>query len=229
MAKVSRPVIYTALAAVAAYALFLNTQPQTPTLTKRVRVSRTLPAANASGILPEDLKARFPRYAGGRRDPFVPGVALARRTLPEATAMNAQTGWTLTGISAVNGTASALIENPATGESVFLQPGDRWNGLRVVSIRPDRVLFLNGLGRHDALTFAAPPEDKTGGVSVPSAPSLPGRTASLSPYPVAPLQIAPFAGRGGAAVPVLPPLSGTAPAPDFGAPPPDDNGGPPPD
>ena len=121
-----------------------------------IRLTHAAQAADPNGLLPADLKAHFPRYAGGTRDPFAPGVVIAH-ALPKpaaAPAGRAQTGWALTGINSVNGVASALIENSATGESVFLQPGDQWNGLRVVSIKSDRVLFRNALGHEDTLTFA---------------------------------------------------------------------------
>ena len=218
MPKVSRPVVYTALAALAAYALVLNTQPDTPTARRVVRTTRIVQTADPNGVLPEDLSARFSRYAGGKRDPFTPGVVLTRPKTVSASAGHAQTGWALTGISSVNGVASALIENGATGESVFLQPGDRWNGLRVVSIRSDKVLFLNALGRTDTLTFAQPADEKTGAAG--AAPRSPSVGLSLPPYPVTPLQVTPPA-SGPASLPVLPSFSGNAapPAPNDNAPP----------
>ena len=232
MPKVSRPVVYTALAAVAAYALVLNTQPDTATVrhtTQRV-MTRTTQAADPSGVLPADLSAHFPRYTGGARDPFAPGVVLPRpkASAPSAAtarALSAQTGWTLTGINSVNGVSSALIENAATGESVFLQPGDRWNGLRVVSIKPDRVLFQNALGHQDSLTFAQPPDEdsgKSGGPSVPALPALrlPTAAAPLPPYPVSPLPVTPLS-ESPSSLPALPTYD------EGGQPPPDENAGPP--
>jgi hypothetical protein len=226
MPKVSRPVIYTALAAVAAYALVLNTQPDKPTVKRVIHTTRTTQTADANGILPSDLNAHFPRYAAGSRDPFVAGVVLPRQHLVKAAAPSplggARTGWALTGINSVNGVASALIENSATGESVFLQPGDRWNGLRVVSIKPDRVEFQNGLGRQDTLTFAQPPDDKTaaaGGVTVPTAPGLPGSALTLPPYPVSPLRVQSASGSP-SSLPALPPLTSAPPQPEDNGPPP---------
>jgi type II secretory pathway component PulC len=204
MPKISRPVVYTAVAAVALYAVFLNTQPDKPTAKYVSRVTKKTQTAASDDILPEDLKAHFPRYDGGARDPFVPGVVLARpSTSSSRTLSKGRSGWTLTGINSVNGVSSALIENGRTGESVFLQPGDRWNGLRVVAVKPDRVLFQNALGREDTLTFAQPSDDKAeaaGGTAVPAAPRLPGGGLSVPPYPVTPLRVTPL--------PPLPPLSG---------------------
>lgn len=237
MPKVSRPVIYTALAAVAAYALVLNTQPDTTT-TRHVFLTRntTQAAADPNGILPEDLNAHFPRYSGGARDPFAPEVVIARpKTVTGASAGRNRTnatGWALTGINSINGVASALIENSATGDSVFLQPGDRWQGLRVVAIKDDRVVFQNALGREDTLTFAPPADDKTnasGNPAAGAAPSAPSIPLSLPPYPVSPLTVTPLA-SGPRSLPVLPPLSGSnrpSPANENPPPPPDDNAPPP--
>lgn len=220
MPKVSRPIIYTVLGAVVVFAVVLNTQPDKPVSKRVVRVMHPTQAADANGILPVDLKAHFPRYAGGARDPFIPGVVLSRPKLVKAGAApprgGARIGWALTGINSVNGIASALIENSATGESVFLQPGDRWNGLYVVSIKPDRVLFQNALGRQEPLTFASPPDDRKdapGAVSVPSAPGLPGVSPSLSPYPVSPPPLQPRSASP-SSLPPLPPLSGGQPPND---------------
>jgi len=234
MPKVSRPIVYTALAAVAAYALFLNTQPDKPTTR---RVSHTLLSARASdpnGILPADLNTHFTHYTGGKRDPFVPGVTVARLRVQKAaeppTLSGSRTGWALTGINSVNGVRSALIENSATGDSVFLQPGDRWNGLRVAAIQSSSVLLKDGQGHGDTLTFAAPPDDGSGSTDTGtgSKTGKSGGPPSLPPYPVAPLPIRPLPGT--TAQRPLPPL-GVAPktatntAPPGNAPPSGPQGG----
>jgi hypothetical protein len=201
--KVS-PVIYVAaLAAVVVLAVFLNTQPPAPSTSHSTHFLRTAQASDPNGISAQDLNAHFPRYNGGKRDPFVPGVALPTpQTLADSRVGGAGNGWTLTGINSVNGVASALLENSVTGDSVFLQPGDQWNGMRVVSIGTDDILFQNALGRRDSLTFAEPKTDDTGQKlsSVPTVPALPplGTQAAapsgvqgLAPYPVAPLAVAP--------------------------------------
>ncbi|MBC7808299.1 MAG: hypothetical protein H7145_19370, partial [Akkermansiaceae bacterium] len=74
MAKVSRPIVYAVVAAVALYAVVLLTEPEKPV--KKSAKKSTLGATTKApaGFLPEDLTARFARYQGKSRDAFKPEV-----------------------------------------------------------------------------------------------------------------------------------------------------------
>jgi hypothetical protein len=150
----SRPVIYTLVAAVAVYAYVLQTQPAPSTHRKisHFTRSRSTASTDSGGITDQDLNAHFARYAGGRRDPFVPSVELH----PQAPGLPAGgTGgqWSLTGVNTVDGVTTATVENSAGGDSAFLKAGDHWNGLRVIEINQDSVVFENALGQHTTLSF----------------------------------------------------------------------------
>ncbi|MDX1931444.1 MAG: hypothetical protein SFU56_02450 [Capsulimonadales bacterium] len=186
MAKVSRPIIYAAVLGAVAYAAVVLTEPAAPAKKKKPRPTAT-PAAVASGVLPEDLKATFPRYASKRSgNVFRPLVVTARSlgntgTPPAAKtpAIGATTGnWVLTGITAIDNVKRALVENSATGDSVFLKSGDRWNGYRVVGVGNVAVRLADGNGRETALLFPEPPDPSSPGT--PTAPA-PG---TVPPAPV---------------------------------------------
>ncbi|GAB4459629.1 MAG: hypothetical protein OHK0029_22430 [Armatimonadaceae bacterium] len=164
--KVSRPIIYTAVLGVVAYAAFLLTEPEAPP--KKPKARTTASASKApEGFLEEDLNARFARYTGVGKDAFMPGV-VPKRSLDNpaaapteiiATAAPGAT-WVLTGITTVNGVESALIENRSKEEIAFLQVGDTWNGLRVIAIEPKAVVLANAEGRETRLAFVETIEDE---------------------------------------------------------------------
>src|SRR5579862_2543204 len=116
-------------------AVYLYASPTQQSKTTRAKhsgsASTTLASADQNAILPQDYTAHFPRYAGGKRDPFIPLVATAASSSSGA---GNQGEWLLTGISSINGVPSALVENSTTGESAFLTNGESWRGLKVKSI-----------------------------------------------------------------------------------------------
>lgn len=203
MIKLSRPVVYSFVGAVAVYAIVLLTQPDAPTTRHIIRVA-TRPSADtdADDITPQDLSAHFPRYAIGKRDPFVPKVVPANAAASPGSGLGkARDPWALTGINVINDTPEALVENSAANDSVFLKRGDHWRGLRVLSIESDAVVFENALGQQTRLAFAAPPAEPTG-------PHLAGGNPGLQALrvvgPVPPMPV----------VGPLPPLSrSTSPTP----------------
>ncbi len=177
MSKVSRPVVYTALGALVVGAIFYLTQPDTPTTHHTVRRTVVQTADSSDGITAADLDAHFPRYRPLGRDPFVPNVASGQQTGMLGTSKS-RGSWALTGVNTVDGVPSALVENAATGDSVFLTPGDRWNGLRVIAVNPDSVEFVNALGQQTSLSFPVPPD-----ITAPGGTTLPGSTVT-PPSPV---------------------------------------------
>ena len=205
VAKISRPAVYTAVAAVAVYAVVLLTQPDAPAPTHKRRPVRSA-RADAGAFTDADLSAHFARYQAGKRNPFLSRLPAVK---PQAGAGGGKRDeWTLTGINIINGVPNALVENSATGDSVFLKPGDRWHGLRVLSIGTDAVAFLNALGQQTHLAFrpleavASGPGDRApgGGFRLQGL----GTVAPLAPMPVGPNNIR--------SLPVLPPL-GSSPTP----------------
>lgn len=217
MAKVSRPMVYAVVAAVAIYAIVLVTEPEKPVGKPKKRSSLGASTKAPAGFLPEDMTAKFERYEGKLRDAFRPEI------LPKQSVMNALPGgrmpgesglfsalglrgsWNLTGINIVNGSRSALIENPTTGDSAFLKTGDQWNGLEVVDIEADTVVFLNSLGQRSQLKFVDPTvvEDAT----VPGTPGTtvtPGGGASRTVITVTPINKNGLTITPGGVAPVMP-------------------------
>jgi len=201
MAKVSRPIIYTALGAVVVAAILFLTEPDAVTTKKRVKVTKTADAVT-DGILPEDLKAHYPRYAGKPRDVFAPVVAPPKPASANTAKNNPftqgkQGSWTLTGINTVDGVTTALVENSTGDDSVFLKPGDTWHGLRVTRISDTAVVFQNALGQETKLAFVTTEDEavsrsKTAGGAQPnttaSSPyALPQPGGQLAPMPIQPL------------------------------------------
>jgi hypothetical protein len=196
MPKISRPVVFTLVASVVVYAIFTVTQPPAPTAHTAARVTTSVPQSQSpnqdadpdstTGPNPADLHAHFARYAGALPDAFLPKVrpSVGAKTGRETAASQ----WTLTGIYAISGALHALVENPATGETAALRPGDQWRGLRVASIGANAVQFENALGQKTQLAFPQPaaPEAPVGLGPLPPMPV----TGPLRPLP--PLQSVPL-------------------------------------
>ena len=199
MPKLSRPVVYTFVAAVAAYAAVLLTQPDAPAPRRVIHVLTVArPATDPDAITAADLSAHFARYAAGKRDPFVPKVVPVKAGTGPAGAGGTRDVWALTGIYTIDDSLNALVENRTTGDSVSLKRGDRWRGLRVLAIGSDAVVFENALGQHTKIAFAAP-------VNEEARPNALGRAARLPALRVVgPLRPMPIIGP-------LPPLSPTPP------------------
>ncbi|MDR3707040.1 MAG: hypothetical protein P4L33_01970 [Capsulimonadaceae bacterium] len=186
MPKVSRPIIYSGLAlAVGLAYIYLN--PSTPTATKRTVHSTKLAAVRQDGFTDEDLKAHFPRYAGGARDPFVPGVRQSNEGDQAASSIaGGKSGWALTGVNEVDGDQTAVVENSSTKESVFLKKGQSWNGLKVLSMTDNGILFENALGQQTTLGFAEPQPDKQASANGAGVNSTTPSAAGVEPLPPLP-------------------------------------------
>jgi hypothetical protein len=197
VAKISRPVIYVLVAAIGVGAWFF-TEPEAGAKKKAARTASTSTrsAKDAdSNLTPEDLKTRFPRYSGAVRDAFRPEISTARPKLaapkPAPTLMPvvlpappkkstqsvALDAWTLTGISVVDGEKTALIENKATSDMVFVRAGTSWKGLRVLAIETGALVFALPDGTPRRMTFPVPPEEKVAA----SRPAAPDETSAPPP------------------------------------------------
>jgi hypothetical protein len=188
MLKISRSMRNVLIAVVAIGAiLYYFTEPDDTQTGPSIRPTSVAPAAPLpSDILPEDLNARFPRYKGGTRDPFVP--ALLRNgpddLFGDGGAAGGKGTWALTGINVVNGAVSALVENATTGESVFLSQGDQWRGLKVVGILSDAVIFENALGQQTRLAFELPEDEQDTSQNSTSGNAVLPPLGSIPPMPI---------------------------------------------
>jgi hypothetical protein len=146
---------------VAAILFYQNEFGQEPAATAHKTTSSSQ-AAGADAILPEDLNAHFSAFKSPSRDPFLPEVFPPNSGgQGDLSGVGKKGGWSLTGINEVNGVRSALVEDDSTGDSVFLQPGDHWNGLKVIAITDDGVQLENTIGQETRLTFPVPADDST--------------------------------------------------------------------
>jgi len=209
VAKISRPVMYVVALGVVAYAAVLLTEPEKPAKKPTARTTARTADATPKGFTEEDLNAKFERYVSKGKDAFKPQVVSLRALQADAAAAQAAAAaasangvWVLTGITAVDGVRSALVENGATGDSRFLKVGDQWGGMRVASIETNAVLMAAPDGRISRLGFVESLDDAPG-ARAPGAPApgaLPGRLPSgVSPMPV--VIARPTDGTGGAASP----------------------------
>ncbi len=187
MAKISRPIVYSVVGAAVVYAIVVLTQPDAPVAKHKVHITSHA-HTSADAFTDEDLNAHFTRYAVSARNPFLPALVLGKDVVkPKAVAPATPGGWALTGINVINGVPNALLENGKTSDSVFLQPGDRWQGLRVLGIGADAVTFVNALGQQTHLGFRAEKEIKPDGAGPNGSPfHLPPGVGPLPPMPVGP-------------------------------------------
>jgi len=185
MPKFSKPFLVTIIAS-ALILVWYFLSPQDTTTTHHAAHTTKI-ASNTDGFTAADLDAHFVRYAGGSRDPFIPGVLNVTGNGQSGSLAEGKSGWALTGINSVDGDQTACVENTATNESVFLKKGQTWNGLKVVAVAESGVLFENQLGQQTTLGFKDPEPDKgTPGVAAgidPNAPSV----AGIEPLPPMPL------------------------------------------
>ncbi len=177
MAKISRPVLYAVILGVVGYAVVVLTEPETPA--KRKGTTRTNAGAKApAGFLPEDLEASFQKPGAAKPKAFKPEV-VPQNSAGLLSGGDGLSNWNLTGITVVEGKRRALLENTGSGESVFLETGQRWN-----------VVFVNKDGDTIRIGFPEPKEvaevaPVTVAVPVasgaPVAPSVaPGATESVT-------------------------------------------------
>ena len=191
MAKISRPVVYSFVGAAVVYAIVVLTQPDAPAVKRKVRITSHTRTVGADAFTDEDLAAHFARYSVGTRNPFLPALQLGKAA--GSTVHAAPGGWALTGINVLNGVPNALLENGKTNDSVFLKPGDRWQGLRVLSIGEDAVVFVNALGQQTHLAFNVTEKEPGTGPSGVGGPfRLPPGVGPLPPMPVGPGNLSPM-------------------------------------
>lgn len=188
MPKISRPIVSTLLASVVIYTVFDLTQPNIPSPAPHRAASPAIATAtDVSQVAEADTTAHFPRFPSTGADPFLPKV------LPAGSHNTVEPGeegkWTLTGIYSISGTLHALVEDPATGETASLQPGDHWRGLHVAAIDSHAIRFENALGQQTQLAFPQPTAPSVPAAGLGPLPPMPvtGPLHALPPLPSVPL------------------------------------------
>lgn len=187
MAKVSRPVVYTAVLAVVAYGVVVLTEPETPTGKARAKAVRPKAEAKAGLFTEEDRTAKFTPLGQTTRNGFRPlviregagGSLDASRSdgVPAAFA-GGDPNWRYTGMAEVNGVKQALLENASNGDAVFLRVGESWKQTMLRAIASDSIELVGPNGTVRTITL---------GVAEEAAPATPG-TAPLAVNPPANLR-----------------------------------------
>lgn len=187
--KLSRPVIY-GLVAAAGIAGFVLTQPEEVRRKGAPRRGRAQAEAPlAAGFTEQDRTAKFPRVQGKVRNVFAPLVAKTSGEDPSLRPPNqfplAMTGgkspWVFTGTVVIDQAPRALVENPATGESLFVRPGDSVGLAKVVQVGPSFLVVAGATGDPVRLELLRdlelpdePPPGMQAGSFAPVTPTLRG-------------------------------------------------------
>lgn len=119
-----------------------------------VKRNKPKPKAEAnSGFLEEDYKTKFSPVTVAASDVFRPLVVKAKGApvtkeavptrdgaIPEA--FTGEPGWAYTGYVEVNGRPQALLENDATGEGVYVNPGQPFKKSRILSFTENTMVVM---------------------------------------------------------------------------------------
>jgi len=168
--KVSRPVIYIAVAAVIGAAVYFYTEP-TPVVRKAVTKKPTLrQSVGIPGILPEDYEIKFASVSPAPQDVFRPLVARTTTTRGVGDDDGFGTGgWRLTGISIVNGQRQASVES-TNGDLASLRLGQTFDGYSVRAISDLDITVAGPDGKREKLRFVDPTVVESGIVRTNTAP-----------------------------------------------------------
>lgn len=176
MAKVSRPVLYGAIAAIGLIGYMLSTPPKTTGGSKGKTLAELRAGSKgrtvAASVSKEDLEARFERLNEQPRNAFMPLVAkleggvagggLAPNEFP-VVFTGGEVGWFYTGTVIEDSVPSALVENQLTGEGMYLKVGDRLKTSTITQIAPTYIVVSGRGGQALRLDLLAdPPEIENG-------------------------------------------------------------------
>ncbi|HRF59464.1 MAG TPA: hypothetical protein PLH94_06055 [Fimbriimonadaceae bacterium] len=191
MAKISRPVIYTVLLAVVAYAGVVLTEPDPPKSTSKPKPRASASTPKGMVYTEADYRAKFGRIDSAPKNAFQPVIArkggpnsldaLRLDSIPTAFT-GGDPNWRYTGNAEQDGDRVALLENSSTGEGVFLRVGETWKQAVLTSIEDDAVVMVGPNGsvrriRLGSLDQEAPTQ---------SLPGIIPSTAGLQPMRVSP-------------------------------------------
>lgn len=154
--KISRPVVYIAVAAIIGAAVYFYTEP-TAVVKKPTTKKPTLrQSVGVPGILPEDYDLTFSTLNPSPRDVFRPLVA--RTTTARGVGGDSgfgSGGWRLTGISIVNGQRQATVES-SNGDLASLRLGQSFDGHIVRAISDVDITVEGQDGKREKLRFVDP-------------------------------------------------------------------------
>jgi hypothetical protein len=160
--KISRPVLYILIGAVAIGAFYLTNEEvvarKGATKKKTTSIASKLP----EGFTEADLTAKFSRIAEPPKDAFVPIVvrsneggaetALSPNAVPSVLT-GGDPNWVYTGMAEIDGIPMGLLENKVTGEGVFLKHSESWKMATVTGISPFSLILVAKSGKNYTLTI----------------------------------------------------------------------------
>jgi hypothetical protein len=163
MAKISRPILYTGLLALAAVAWVMTSEEPAKTKCKTIAKKAASTAKDKLGFLPEDYDPpEFEPVLAGSASKFQPlvsrtqtasSLALAPDAVPAELA-GGDPNWVYTGTAEIDGKPTALLENRVTAESDFVNQGQKWKRSEVTQILPQSLILAGPSGRKIKLTLS---------------------------------------------------------------------------
>jgi len=196
--KISRPVLYTALAGIAVAAFVLNQEEPAKVAAKvKSKKSTTSTVKDKYGFDEWDRKVKstdFPQVTITAKNAFQPEVIRTKGAAEVAIAPDAvpaelasgDPNWFYTGNAELDGKPTALLDNRVTMESEFVSQGQKWKRCTIVKIEPQALVLAGPSGRKVKLTLS------TGDMTV-----YPGTPRMASGYqPVNPALNGPIGGSG---------------------------------
>ena len=164
MLKLSRPVIYSALGAIVVVAfLMTGEQPKKSSSTKaKTKKSSTVKRAETE-FLPEDYKkGGFQPIVIVSPNKFTPLVQKTKTSMDYALAPDSvpaelaggDPNWVYTGTAELDGKPTALVENRVTGESEFVNQGQKWKRASISQILPQGLILAGPSGKKVKLTLS---------------------------------------------------------------------------
>lgn len=159
MADKTRTYVYVGLGVVVLAAVVYLMQPADAGSKTSAKVAKraTTNSRTVDAFTQEDRTAKFARLNEPVRNAFKPlvvgrngragvsGETGPTNAVPSEFA-GGESGWVYTGTAIIDDVPTALLENPGSGEGVFLKQGERWKQCRVQRIGPDTVTLTGANG-----------------------------------------------------------------------------------
>lgn len=196
--KISRPILFTSLAALAVAAYVLTDgESAKASIKSRPRKASASLEKDKYGLDERDRKvtaADFSPVSGAPKNAFQPIVVRTRGAAEVAVAPDAvpaemaggDPNWFYTGNAELDGKPTALLDNRVTMESEFVSQGQKWKRCTIVKIDPQDLILAGPSGRKVKLTL------NTGEMTV-----YPGSPRMASGFqPVNPALRGPIGGNG---------------------------------
>ena len=165
MAKLSRPVLFTALAGIVAVAyVYTQDEPKTGTSKKKTtRSSKAVVAKDKFGFSDEDYNPPAFAPVTFTKNAFQPVIVRTRQAgeiaiAPDAVPAELAGGdpnWFYTGNAELDGKPTALLDNRVTMESEFVAQGQKWKRCTIVQILPQALVLAGPSGRKVKLTLSS--------------------------------------------------------------------------